>query len=126
MVVVEPSQQCIGNRFPLLRYIDIGEQLAAGNWMVAIIDRDCGKCKELLKLLDDGGTSAKLFRRLRLTIVELHGQRDGPWSTSCNAAQIGIGKLDTQFEWFVTTPLVVQLQDGVVVWYGDDFSGRDH
>ena len=48
IVVLEP-EKWIGKHFPLLDYIDIGDKLKKGKWVVLLYHHDCAKCQKAIK-----------------------------------------------------------------------------
>lgn len=47
IVVLEPDKW-FGKRPPLLDHIDVGRELAEGEWIVVLYRHDCPKCQELI------------------------------------------------------------------------------
>ena len=58
-VVLEP-EKWIGKRFPLLDYIDIGDKLKEGSWVVVLYHHDCPKCKEAMPKYEELGAVRQL------------------------------------------------------------------
>ena len=54
VVVLEP-EKWIGKRFPLLDYIDIGDRLKQGKWLVLLYHHDCPKCQTVVRTLEPAG-----------------------------------------------------------------------
>ncbi len=87
LVVLEP-EKWVGKRFPLLNYIDIGEQLAAGEWTVVFFRSGCPNCQAVLRAYKERATQTVLRReshwsRFRPTAIPARpptysGQRSCP------------------------------------------------
>ena len=47
----------MGKRFPLLDYVDVGETLKDGKWLVVLYHHDCPKCMEEIPRFQDQGAT---------------------------------------------------------------------
>lgn len=107
IVVLEP-EKWIGKRFPLLDYIDIGDKLKEGKWLVLLYHHDCPKCQEALSTLQH------LARLQQIAVVQMPpygvGNGDG-----CKSKWPAIGRLGVVREWFAETPILVSIDNGLVV-----------
>lgn len=117
LVVLEPDRW-IGESFPLLKHIDIGEQLASGKWLVVLHHHDCSTCREAIPRYEQlARSTARQATSPLVALVEMppYGSSDDQQVLSPSSCLLG--KLTDQREWFATTPLVVTLEDGqVVAW----------
>jgi hypothetical protein len=111
IVILEP-EKWVGKPFPLLKYIDIGDQLAKGKWVVFLYHHDCPKCRKAIpKYLrsmaqEVGGQS----EASRVAFVEMPPY--GPYGVISPDGAYALGRLADKWEWFASTPLVVLLVDG--------------
>jgi len=124
LVILEP-EKWTGERFPLLPYIEdypvrlapgerlLRERLAEGRWIVVLYHHDCPECRASIPKYE------KLARRTtadptepRVAMIEVppYSVRDSlklspdvPYS---------LGRLNNQIEWFVETPVALQIADG--------------
>jgi peroxiredoxin len=120
LVVLEPGNWT-GKTFVLQRYIDIGPQLAIGEWVVMLYHADCSECREAIPLyakLAARASAAASSPRFALVEMPEYGQLDEPADLSSCVR----GKLSNQREWFATTPVVLRLSNGRVV---DEADGKD-
>lgn len=110
-VILEP-QQWIGSRFPLLDYVDIKDRLMAGDWFVLLYHHNCSTCQRVLPqvMRVDSGASGN-SRQLALIEVPPYAQGH---ETPPQAPLWIRGHLAKTIEWFVRTPVLVELRDGVV------------
>lgn len=102
----------VGKEFWLLKYIDIGDRLAAGRWTVVLYHHDCDACRRAIPRYE------ALCRRARsngkdprVALIEI------PPYASANAtrdASCALGRLSDTKVWSVVTPAEVVLNDGVV------------
>jgi hypothetical protein len=112
IVVLEP-EKWIGKRFPLLDYIDIGDKLREGEWLVLLYHPDCPDCQRAIKELShETPVGAK---QMRVALIEVP-----PYdNTKSYVGLLGVGfvlaRLSNEREWFVTTPTTLQLNGGEVV-----------
>jgi hypothetical protein len=111
-VILEP-EKWVGKRFPLLDYIDIGESLKNGKWIVVLYHHDCPKCQRAIEdmsreILREGAKS-------RLALVEVAPYGDVEARGTLSAAGVALGRLSEMRDWFITTPTKARLEDGVVI-----------
>lgn len=114
VVILEP-QSWVGKRFPLGRYIDIGSELSSGRWTVVLYRHDCPDCLRALPVYESRARDLAAERseeRVALIQVPPLTEEAPPVTlpTSC-----ALGSLESSKSWFVETPAVISLQDGVVV-----------
>ena len=115
--VLEP-ETWVGKELPILRSIDIADQLRTGTWLVMLYHHDCPKCIQAIptyeRMARDMESSGG-FPRIAFVAVPPYGQgpanQEGPWA---------LGKLDDEKVWFVSTPVVIVMRSRVVVsaWEG--------
>jgi len=102
-----------GKRLPILEYIDIGEKLQKGNWLILLYHHDCPSCaKAIHKYEQISRLAARREDFPQIAFVEVP-----PYSPS-PASQNGpctLGRLSDAKQWFVSTPTVVLLKTGRVV-----------
>ncbi len=124
-VVLEP-EKWVGKRFPLLDFIDIGDNLKNGKWLVVLYRRNCPHCMEAMPKYEE------LIRRsendsnaVRVAFVELppYGESGSQFLQGGNdprrpavepAGRERFGRLSQSYRWFVRTPSDVELKDGLV------------
>jgi len=119
-VVLEP-ETWVGKRFPLLNYIDIGDQLAKGKWTVVLYRHDCPHCLEELPKYE------RLARELSnesnapsVSLIEMPfyaTSSNDPVSANTMCLR---GKLDDSREWFVQTPVSLSVDNGIVNTFFQD------
>lgn len=103
-----------GETFGLLDQIDIGEFLAEGKWVVLLYRHDCEVCHEAMKEYGDiSYTLDELAGRPAVALIEMppYEDKDIPMVGSFIE-----GKLADTKDWYVTTPVIVVLEDGNVVF----------
>jgi hypothetical protein len=114
-VVLEP-ETWVGKRFPLLKYIDIGDQLAHRGWLVVLYDHDCPRCQEAIpqyQRFASGWMTRSGGAQVALVEMPPYSERDEreAWDTrSCVH-----GRLDDLKQWFVRAPVQIVLRQGFVV-----------
>jgi hypothetical protein len=110
----------IGKRFPLLPYIDIGDRLADGDWIVVLYRRDCPKCQEAISKSERRREDIVAGRRLvPLAFVEIEPLESETRRSPSERQTAASGRLKKPMDWFIVTPCVVRLSDGIV-------SGSNH
>ena len=111
MIVLEP-RRWIGKRFPLFKHVDVGDELARGEWSLLFYHHDCPQCQRAIARFGSLPRATQIAAVRRNVLVEIppfgpdpdHGLKD------CLCA-----KLDADREWFAATPVAVALVDGIVV-----------
>ena len=110
--VLEPAEW-VGKKLPILEYIDIGNQLKKGTWLVLFYHYDCPECVKAIRsyksnAADLGGNE----NSLKMGFIEVP-----PYGRSAvnNDSTYSIGKLSNVKEWFITTPAVVLLENSTVL-----------
>jgi len=120
-VILEPAKW-VGKPFPLLRYIDIGERLSEGKWVVLLHRDGCPDCAEAKTRYRWASADLMAERGIGVAFVGLprsakaHGR--APVGSDAAVAEGELSADDR--EWFVTTPAVACLRDGLVqaAWEG--------
>jgi thiol-disulfide isomerase/thioredoxin len=113
--VLEP-ETWVGKELPILEYLDIGEQLKTGTWLLLFYHYDCPHCQEVIPIYEQMARDLKGnedFLRIALVEVPPYGGRPVSEAASC-----ALGRLPNVKEWFVTTPAVMLIENSEVrhVW----------
>ena len=114
-IVLEP-ETWISKPFPLVRYIDIGDQIARGEWIVVLYRWDCPQCREVIAQYDQVGRDlSEVPGAPRVALIEMppFGESIEPL-VSANS-RCAMGRLTTERQWSAITPLVVYLTEAKVV-----------
>lgn len=113
-VVLEP-ETWVGKRFPLLSYIDIGDQLAEGKWIVVLYRHDCPHCmEEIPKYEQLARDTANDPSAPRIALIEMPPYAEPnkiPIHSDTHCVQ---DKLRDTIEWFVETPAIQTLDYGLI------------
>jgi len=114
-VVLEP-EKWVGKRFPLLKYIDIGDDLGAGQWIVVLYRLDCPSCCDVLdsqaKVV---AGSAASMRDTKIAFVQVPSHEVSAADTASRNVRFVLGRLRDVRTWFVRTPVQITLNRGIVV-----------
>jgi hypothetical protein len=113
LVLLEPEKWA-GKRFPLLKYIDRGDQLKTGEWTVILYRADCPHCQEMLPYWE---ARAQTESRLLLVEVPSRGQlASSPFSLLPDQRKkIPNRRLKDERNWFVKVPVEIDVVNGVVM-----------
>ncbi|MEX2121711.1 MAG: MauE/DoxX family redox-associated membrane protein [Pirellulales bacterium] len=113
-VHVFQPERLIGKRLPLLADIDIGEDLSRGSWTVLFYHYDCQKCQEALADCEKLAAEVKSGSTAwSIALIEIPPYRDFR-VLSVSAPHFRHGRLDDGQKWFVSTPAIVTLRNGMV------------
>ncbi len=112
VVVLEPGSW-IGHRFPLLGHTEIGDRVSIGRWIVWLLRDDCAHCNAVLESLQaPAGAGAPGARTALIWVPPLHNP-SVPKSNLADSPHVW-GRLPDAYGWFVTTPVCIRLEDGIV------------
>ncbi len=113
-VVLEPKEW-VNQRLPLLPYLDVGKSLESGRWIAVLYKHDCSHCVEMLPQFEQEAMQfAAAGQNKQVALIEMPpyasaGYDPVPRDTACTR-----GRLDESREWFAQTPVVMELDNGVV------------
>lgn len=113
---VVDEQGWVGQRLPMLDYIDVGYEMEEGLWVVLFYHWDCPECREAIPVYNEfnemlmGNEQA-----IRFAFVEIppYGTPENdpiPEDTNCL-----LGKLDERKKWYAGSPVLFVIQDGIVL-----------
>jgi len=102
LVVLEPNEW-IGKPLPIAKFIDL--DLSSGTWIVLFHRHDCPDCQEAVPRYEE----LAIEQQVALVEVPPYGN-----SQSATSGAALCGRLTEDREWFVQTPVEIQLEDGVV------------
>ena len=115
-IVVVDSQQWNNKPFPLIDFLQPAafagspDVLAKGRWKVVSYHHDCPKCEHLIANAHQSvGTSLAFIEVPPLTVLP-----------KTNSTKFFWFHLTDELKWFVNTPLIVGIEDGVVTNTFDD------
>lgn len=113
LVVLEP-ETWVGQQFPLLPHIDIGEQLSKGEWLVVLYRHDCPHCIQMLPLYQ---RQAHEWREnqanKRVALIEMPPYAPSEQTLQIADSPIVRGQLNKRHDWFAQTPVEVELTNGI-------------
>jgi hypothetical protein len=122
LIVLEP-ENWVGQRLSLADHIladhiNIGRELATGQWIVLLVHHDCDHCAAAVAT-ELGARRWELgagVDRVRLAVVEMPPFADAtdppPWQLP---PAVLAGRLDQTRDWFATTPVALNVKDGIVI-----------
>lgn len=102
--VLEP-QSWIGERLPILGQIDIGARLMTGRWKVVFVHHDCRRCREKI-----GNLPSPNCRTHQAAVIQIP-----PYGQIPARSDLVSGSLSNRYDWFVETPVVLTLNNGIVM-----------
>lgn len=116
--VADPDQW-LHRSFPLLPFIDIGNDLSAGDWLVLLRRDDCGDCQSLVDVLRQHADPSELLPRgTRLAMISIPWESTPDQRSGRAADGYHYGLLGGSRRWIVETPLMVRVVNGTVVDIG--------
>ena len=116
---VVTEQSWIGEEFPMLDHIDVGDQLRQGLSVIFFYHFDCPDCREDMPIYSEMYESVLGDQNIKFAFIEMppygSNQEESPVPIKTNCI---LGKLSTDKKWYAASPLVVVTQDSLVlkVW----------
>jgi thiol-disulfide isomerase/thioredoxin len=117
--VIDVKQWSVQQAWPLLQYIDIKDKLQTGDWVVFMYHNDCPNCKEALPKYE------KMYNDLKgnnvdMAFIEMQPYEQGDKQLVPPGSKVNRGRLSETKTWYVETPVVVVLRDGMILkaWQG--------
>ena len=117
--VIDIKQWGNQQRWSLLDYIDMKEQLQNGEWVVLMYHNDCPDCREAIPVYE------KMYKDLtgnnvNMAFIEMPPYGDEKQQLVSSNSEVTRGRLSEAKKWYVQTPVVVVLRDGKVLkaWQG--------
>jgi hypothetical protein len=98
----------VGRSFPLLDYVDVGEELKSNRWQVLLYRHDCPRCESALRQLT-------VDRAMNLAVVSVPPHTAITKRVDVERDKVVLGRLPDRGTWILETPTVVELSNGVVV-----------
>lgn len=119
--VAEP-RDWIGVRLPLLPSIIIGEALDKGTWILVLYQRDCGKCERLIAKLNAEQKARVNKTAQRIALIEVppysndSSRFPATMGSDAGSDAVVLGHLmeGAQSKWFIRTPIVLEIDQGLV------------
>jgi hypothetical protein len=102
LIVLEP-EKWVGKPLPIAEFVDL--DLSTGEWTVLLHRHDCPDCEEAVPKYEQLATTGT---RVALVEVPPFGELH-PGEAACHYA-----RLTDDREWFVQTPVELELRDGIV------------
>jgi hypothetical protein len=112
-VVLEP-ENWVGKPLPLLRYIDLGNQLTSGRWVVVLYRHDCPHCQRTVPQCAAHARELAARTGTRVALVEMPPYAESPAWLGDGISTCVLGRLSDSRLWFVRTPVILTVEDGVV------------
>lgn len=102
--------------WPMLEDIDIKQQLQSGLWVVLLYHCDCPDCAKAIPLYEEMYKSFKANENaINFAFIEMPPYGDEKQQLVSPDSEVTRGKLNDIKKWFVQTPVVVVLNDGIVL-----------
>lgn len=118
--VIDVKSWASQQRFALLDYIDMKEQLQSGEWVLLMYHNDCPDCREKMPEYEEMYKDLK-GNNINMAFIEMPSYGGGEEVTLMKpGSEVPHGVLNNTKKWLVETPVVVVLRDGIVIkaWQG--------
>jgi hypothetical protein len=111
-VVLHPAQW-VGSPLPILDFVDIRDALVEGDWTVILYYNGCPHCKTLLDAIMLGPRPSGLpSGTAKIAIIEMP-----PYSDTLEVYSPSIlhGRLAADRKWVARAPVIIHVQNGIVM-----------
>jgi hypothetical protein len=113
-VILEPSVW-IEKRFPLARYLSQGQTVEHGHWLVVLYQADCRHCRRMVpQILEQGAALTAGGRKVLLAELPPYADAGDELVPGTMPAGFLMDKLSNVHIWSVTTPALIDVDDGKV------------
>ena len=103
-LVILETDKWIGQKLPIAEFVDA--DLSNGDWLAVLYRHDCPACHEAMPRYEE---LASMGQRVALIEIPPYG-KSSLLASACHSCQ-----LKDDREWFVQTPVEIDLRDGIVV-----------
>lgn len=113
-VVLQPNTW-VNQSFPLLKHIDIGDQLARGQWILMLYRSECPDCR--YAIAQYVGLAHELAGRTgapRVALIQVPPHPEGASHATTSGAASTRGRLTDAKRWVVQTPLFLRVDEKTV------------
>lgn len=103
----------------LLQYIDIQDRVKTGDWIVFMYHNDCPDCRQAVPIYEKFYGDLK-GNNVDMAFIEMQPYEQGDKQLIPKNSKVPRGQLSDAKIWYVETPVVVVLRDGLVLkaWQG--------
>ena len=121
LVILEPHKW-LRHRLPVLAHIvsqrgnrPLGQQFATGNWIIVLYHAGCGECQQTIPVYEQLAQRETLpGKRAHVAFIRVPSGA-GISTRGLFHSDLPLhATLDAGHQWFATTPIVVELRDGIV------------
>ena len=130
IVILEPHRW-LGHRLPVLRNIvpngasrpraagrrvmSLSQRLAVGSWIIMFYHASCGECRATIPVYEQLAQQETLSgKRAHVAFIRVPSGSGASTRGLFHSDLPLHGTLDANHQWFATTPIVVELHDGIV------------
>ncbi len=114
-IVLLKPKEWIGNEMPILKHIDIAEQLKTGSWLVVLYHHDCPNCAEAISEIEEMARNLRGNEDfMQFALIEMPPYHKKDSKRVVQDLPHIFGNLDSSKDWFVTTPAIIHIRDIVV------------
>jgi hypothetical protein len=111
----------VGKPLPLLGQIDIGDRLSKGRWIIVIHNSQCRRCRQVVPEYEQLATQWKGQPNVPgialVDVVLAAPPADDDPAVRATALR---GRVVSQREWFIITPAVLAVENGMVKAVNDE------
>jgi len=111
-IVVLEVEQWEGKTLPILDYLETQSAIGQGTWVLVLYHENCPKCENAIRRVLDQKKNESVAL---VEIPPLSGSSSQGRATSTDSPGVVRTVLDHGVRWSVATPVVLRLQDGMII-----------
>jgi hypothetical protein len=98
--------------------VEIDDDLKQGHWIIVFYGAECKKCKEYFAEWQQSGFPVGADGDKRIAMLEISGKSENNFRQTMKNKPYYWGILNRSKQWFVETPSVLLLEEGIVkqIW----------
>jgi hypothetical protein len=113
MTILSPDDW-VGKDFPITAAIEPATEITTGSWNVLMFHHDCHKCQEVVPVQR---ALAEAHPGTRLLLLEVPPCGSPPGESP----NVTVAKLNERQSWFVSAPVMIRVENGIVTSVTTDF-----
>ncbi len=116
-VILNPVEW-LNQDWPILDFVETDKNLRSGRWVIILYGADCHQCHQYVMAWKNSQFPVSERQGERVLMLEMSGNPENEFKKTLATEPFLWGNLSYDKQWYVKTPVVLLLQDGVVerIW----------
>ena len=111
-------KEWLDQKWLLLDFVEIDENLRQGHWIVVLYGADCRSCQKHFEEWKNTGFPVAAEGNERIALLEISGKPENSLKRGLAGEPFILGNLSGERQWYIETPVILLLQEGIVrqIW----------